>query len=1339
MPAVPFLLAGAAFSGAAATIGTAIAATITTAAVSTAVATAIGVGTLSAVATAVQGGSVSDVLKSAVVGGLTSYVGGTVAADIGTTVAQDAFFSAIDAGFASSASIAASEFAGSAITGAITSSFNALLNERDPIEAFIKGGLSAGVSSAVSSAVNEVIKDVPGLEQIRGTAAGSAVERALKTSIANAILTNKDFDQSFIESLAGSGANYLLNTAQSTLKDFGSNLLNDSELVKNSEEQVDGLINREKDLVTTINNYIPEVQGIANSIKENETTQNAWAAEANSLIPTLQNLESRANSVTAMANEMNGPYGFNHWAVQKNPSRFLTDRVGGTYGKYYFGVEEYLVESEADGSFYSYPASRIVVVNNDTGARLYDYQQLINDVNANAAYINNTFPSVKSQFDNAINNLNGAKVQYSNLVDYYNNAKSTLDGYKTELDQVRTDYNAALETFNANYAKYEATLQNFITTEAENAQIIDKLIRDSAQVISSYEEDYGVKPTSQQLADLAASGNGDLAKGFESFDANNVSAKEAKEFLEASGYKPTDEEIQQFVKQENEQVIKDNIASYLNDKRSADTTEGIRGFNKWISTGADTVNAGVAQNDVLDLIQRDIDTSVANNTQGTLNAEQDLGIPPIDPRIAAQGVAGGQFGEGELLQAGAQIPVNRLQELMQIRPDLVTMSDTGTYLVTVPQSDGAYTNYEISASGQVLSATPGVSVGPGKDPSKAASALEDVIKIEEGRSSTQAVPEGSGSSGSVQQKATDLSPAAQETLLQIGGVLGLGEQDPDAVYEALIGGASGGIGDVALLGYDQLTKLQDEIELIFDEPNLPADARSEIARIYAEVTDQKRIQEEAIRDQLLNDQKPTEQQVADTGLTVVGQPVDQTPVVSPTAPSVTTPTTSPVVTEPVVTQPVVPEPVVTQPPVNEPVVTEPVVTEPLITQPVITQPVVTTPPVLTPEQIAAQELDAEVQKIMRMAVKKDPVDMRYDLNKDGRVNVIDALALKRGQATVPTVEEYQASLAQQTVAPQPEIVEPPITQPAVTEPVTQEPPTQDIVTTAPSTTPPVTQPVEQTPSVEPPPPPPIVEPTPPTSEVTGIVLQNNGDGTALVLTNDGNATNVPVTDAVSNEPLTPGASVTVDQNTNTATITPPVTNVVTPEPVTPVPPTVQDTGNQQVIGGGQEPTTDAGTVINTPIGPDTYTPPTPEPVVPEPPPPPPEVPTTPQEPITQPPQEPTEEDLLLEQIIQELETKPPVSEGVSIPEPEFPEPPLVLPESPTINVGDSLTVRPRVERRATRPSVPPGSRVEESAQILPIRPGLSEGGTGGIEGTTEQEQEPVWNVRSLKLRRLLGI
>lgn len=54
-------------------------------------------------------------------------------------------------------------------------------------------------------------------------------------------------------------------------------------------------------------------------------------------------------------------------------------------------------------------------------------------------------------------------------------------------------------------------------------------------------------------------------------------------------------------------------------------------------------------------------------------------------------------------------------------------------------------------------------------------------------------------------------------------------------------------------------------------------------------------------------------------------------------------------------------------------------------------------------------------------------------------------------------------------------------------------------------------------------------------------------------------------------------------------------------------------------------------------------------------------------------------------------------------------------------------------------TVPPGSRVQEDSSLLPLRPGLSEGYSGDIEGTPEEEQQPVWNVRSLKLRRALGI
>jgi hypothetical protein len=52
----------------------------------------------------------------------------------------------------------------------------------------------------------------------------------------------------------------------------------------------------------------------------------------------------------------------------------------------------------------------------------------------------------------------------------------------------------------------------------------------------------------------------------------------------------------------------------------------------------------------------------------------------------------------------------------------------------------------------------------------------------------------------------------------------------------------------------------------------------------------------------------------------------------------------------------------------------------------------------------------------------------------------------------------------------------------------------------------------------------------------------------------------------------------------------------------------------------------------------------------------------------------------------------------------------------------------------------PGTRVVDTGtSILPTRVQLSEGMGDDVEGTGEEEQQPVWNVRSLKLRRALGI
>jgi hypothetical protein len=53
---------------------------------------------------------------------------------------------------------------------------------------------------------------------------------------------------------------------------------------------------------------------------------------------------------------------------------------------------------------------------------------------------------------------------------------------------------------------------------------------------------------------------------------------------------------------------------------------------------------------------------------------------------------------------------------------------------------------------------------------------------------------------------------------------------------------------------------------------------------------------------------------------------------------------------------------------------------------------------MTPE-----ELQAEIEKIIRMEARLEPVDLRYDVNKDGIVSIIDAYLVNTGLATIPPV------------------------------------------------------------------------------------------------------------------------------------------------------------------------------------------------------------------------------------------------------------------------------------------------------------------------------------------------
>lgn len=93
-----------------------------------------------------------------------------------------------------------------------------------------------------------------------------------------------------------------------------------------------------------------------------------------------------------------------------------------------------------------------------------------------------------------------------------------------------------------------------------------------------------------------------------------------------------------------------------------------------------------------------------------------------------------------------------------------------------------------------------------------------------------------------------------------------------------------------------------------------------------------------------------------------------------------------------------------------------------------------------------------------------------------------------------------------------------------------------------------------------------------------------------------------------------------------------------------------------------------------------------------------------------------------------------------------PTEPEITPAEDTIGggVGGGTVDIPQDEQLAVAPKAvytpKPGTRVVDTGtSILPTRVQLSEGMGDDVEGTGEEEQQPVWNVRSLKLRRALGI
>lgn len=589
MPAVPFLAVIAVETGAAAAIGTALASAVGVASVSTVAATAIGLGTISAATTAVQGGSASDILKSAVLGGLTSYVGGTIAANIGQSVATDAFFSAIDAGFTSLAT-PLYNVVSSGVQGAITSSFNALINERDPIDALIKGGLTAGLTAGVSTAVKEVVSQIPGIESIRSTYGGSALERALTTAVAGAAVSGKDFNTTLLTSLAATGTSTLFGQIKSELKDFSSSLKNDSDVLKRSEEQVDGLINREKDLVTQINDFNANTyEPLRQELIQLSNNEKYYVDLINgTYVPQAQALEAKANNVNAMVSAVQDPtHGVNHPYYQKNPNMWFYNRSGTTIGDFTFVGERY-------GR-----GIRAYAIYLPTGETINDVNAVINKVNADVNYVNTASQEITNNINAAKNNLANVQAEYGSTNEQFQNAQNTINQVINTLNETRNNLNTAVNTFKANYDTYQTSLQTFTSAEAENAAIVDKTLNDLQQTQQVWNSYFGSSADDATLAKLYEQGGNDLARGLtkaqtayeliksqgvtpeksdvisavvnnqtpESIASQYVTFAEARQFLSELGYNPSDQEVNNFVGKVNEDAVKSNVASYVNPRQ----------------------------------------------------------------------------------------------------------------------------------------------------------------------------------------------------------------------------------------------------------------------------------------------------------------------------------------------------------------------------------------------------------------------------------------------------------------------------------------------------------------------------------------------------------------------------------------------------------------------------------------------------------------------------------------------------------------------------------------------------------------------------------------------------
>jgi hypothetical protein len=459
-------------SGALAAIGGGIATAIgATSLVGTAAATAIGAGAISGGLTAIQGGSASDVLKSAIMGGVTSYAGASIAGSVASSVSESILSSGTESLVSKSVAEAMGRVAGQAVSGGIVSGTAALLTDKNPIEALIKGGLTGAMTSGVMETINYAVKDVPGFGQ-PANAMEAAAQRAAKTALATTILSGGNVDaiapavlnsfyNSAIQASFGGGMRDLSSVASSANNEY-----------KNAQSEFENVLSQQDTLVADYNN---KLQPLLTSYDEFKKVDESYQA---------------AKALYDQTSNQNAAY---NYLISQGGRNYGRGGVMMPDGQLKFGWQQ-VDESTANLN------SAISNYNSQAAQTEKLYIDLL------GGEVTKTRTEI--EYQTVYDWEGGSSVQAVEVpVTYKETVVGSLTPIKAQLDELQ----ASIPTVQANFEEKKENLtkaiQDFNAAETENATLAKSRFDEITTASNRYKDQFGEDPTEDILNKYIATGN----------------------------------------------------------------------------------------------------------------------------------------------------------------------------------------------------------------------------------------------------------------------------------------------------------------------------------------------------------------------------------------------------------------------------------------------------------------------------------------------------------------------------------------------------------------------------------------------------------------------------------------------------------------------------------------------------------------------------------------------------------------------------------------------------------------------------------------------------------------